>query len=155
MANRKRIMKDFAISEISAVDRPAQAGAVAVFMKRHEKESEMQLRKANCDEPVSFPTLEAAMDHLLKTHGMSRSSAMSTAAREHPDLLAKYQREGEDQIAKAAEAPKPQLLSKAMMEFEDRVEQIAKGRGLPRHQAMKKARERYPDEFAAAYGPGA
>lgn len=152
MAKRKRIMKDFAISEISAVDRPAQAGAVAVFIKRHEQESKMELRKVTRDEPISFPTLEAAMDHLLKSHGMSRSSAMSTAAREHPDLLAKYQREGEDRIAKAADAGKPQPVSKAVMEFDDRVEQIAKGRGLPRHQAMKKARERYPDEFAAAYG---
>lgn len=152
MTGHKRIMKDFAISEISACDRPAQAGAIAVFMKRYEQESEMQLRKVTRDEPINFPTLEAAMDHLLKTHGMSRSSAMFTAAREHPDLLAKYQREGEDQIAKAADAAKPQPLSRSVMAFEDRVEQIAKGRDIPRHQAMKTARERYPDEFEAAYG---
>ncbi|WP_291748023.1 hypothetical protein [Bauldia sp.] len=36
-----------------------------------------------------------------------------------------------------------------VLAFEDRVDEIAKRHGLPRLQAMSKARERFPAEFKA------
>ena len=104
------------------------------------------------NEPMSFATFEDACAHLAKMHGMSRSSAMSAAAREHPDLLAKYNAEGEQIAKRAADAARPQPVKKAVLAFEDRVDEIAKSRGVPRHTAMRAARQRFPDEFAAAYG---
>ena len=92
------------------------------------------------------------MDHLRKVHGMNGAEAMSAAARDHPDLLQKYRTAGDEMIAKAADAARPAPVSKAVMAFDDRVEEIAKSRGIPRHAAMTAARQRFADEFEAAYG---
>jgi hypothetical protein len=43
MAKRKRILRRFSISEVSAVDRPAQAHAVALILKRHEGHKPMDI----------------------------------------------------------------------------------------------------------------
>ena len=94
-------------------------------------------------------TLDEAVAQLQKS-GMTRSAAMSAAARAHPQLVEKYNREGEDRVSKAAEASKPRAVNKAaVLAFEDRVDEIAKRHGLPRSRAMSKARERFPDEFRA------
>ena len=104
-------------------------------------------------EPLSFATFEAACAHLAKSHGMSKSGAMSAVARARPDLVRKYNAEGDERVEKAAaEAARPRTVSKAVMEFDDKVDEIAKSRGIPRHAAMSAARQRFPDEFDAAYG---
>lgn len=148
---RKRILRELHIGKIAAVDRPCQEHARMTLMKRADDDEEyddMQIQKITRDEPVSFPTLGAAMDHLRKVRGMSGSDAMSAAAREHPELLAKYQQDGE-RIAKAArEAAKPRPVTKAEQDFQDRVDEIAKRDGIGRSGAMSKARAEFPTEFA-------
>ncbi len=49
-----------------------------------------------------------------------------------PDLLEKFQRAGDEMIAKAADAARPAPVSKADLAFDDKVDEIAKSRGVPR-----------------------
>ncbi|MGH6736809.1 MAG: hypothetical protein ACRECX_12160 [Methyloceanibacter sp.] len=152
--NRKRrIMREFKIDELSAVDRPAQAHALMTVMKRDDrKDDDMQLSKI-----ASYDTLSDAVAAVAKAEGCPRHVAMSRAAREFPDLVERHRAEGREAIAKAQEsarAPRP-LVTKAVLAFQDKVELIAKRRGVPRHEAMSIARELYADEYHDAYGGAA
>jgi hypothetical protein len=149
---RRRIMREFRIHELSAVDRPAQEGAVAVIVKRYPQEHVMQFHKIGGDRVASFGTLDEAVAHLAKAHGMPKLDAMEKAAAQYPDLVRRFNEDGEriGKAAAAAAAPRP--ASRALLAFQDRVDQIAKRDGCPRYVAMERARERYADEFSAAYG---
>ena len=145
---------DIQLSELSLVDRPANPHARVTLFKRADDEQRMRW---NCERSVTTGlrasgTLEEAMAHLQTVSGMSTAAAMSKAAREHPELVEKYRRQGDAQMAKAADAARPQPVNKAILGFDDKVDEIAKARGLPRHAAMSAARERHPEEFQAAYG---
>jgi pterin-4a-carbinolamine dehydratase len=155
-SKRRRVMRSFRIDELSACDRPAQKHALAVLMKRDSSADEQQEYddmnfEKIIERPRSFATFEDAMQAIRKAEGCTKLAAMSAAANQHPDLLAKYNAEG-TAIAKAAQdaaAPKP--ISKALLVFQDKVDEIAKRDGIPRYVAMSRARERYADEFEAAY----
>ena len=140
---KRRIMRAFKINEISAVDRPAQAHARVCLLKREGDLSKI----------AAFDSFDDAVAAIAKREGCARHAAMSRAAKQFPSLLDAYPQEGDDRVAKAtADAAGPRTFSKAELDFEDRVDEIAKSRGLPRHAAMSAARQRFPDEFAAAYG---
>jgi hypothetical protein len=150
-SKRRRIMRSFRIDELSACDRPAQKHALAVLMKRADDEQEydeMQFEKITRDEPTSFPTLEAAMEHLQKL-GMSKLDAMSKAADRHPDLLAKYQHDGERIAKAAAAAATPRPIAKAVRDFEERVTEVMSRDKITKLAALEKAAKEHPAEFEA------
>ena len=133
---KKRIMREFEISEISAVDRPAQAHARMSVMKR--------------EEPVGFDSFEAAVDHLAKFHECSRTDAMSMAARAHPALIEKYNAEGREQIVKAAHAAqKARTKPEAVTAFHKCVEDVARRDNCSRTEALRRARTEHPEEFSS------
>jgi hypothetical protein len=123
--NRRRVMKDFVITEISACDHPAQRDALAVIMKRANGDKEEHtMQKVIRDEPVSFASFEDACAHLAKVHGLSKLAAMEKVADAHPDLIAKFNAAGEE-IAKAAtEAAAPKPVAKAVTDFDKRVTEV-------------------------------
>ncbi len=133
------------ISILSANVRPAVRRARIAIAK---KESTM-------NEPISFASFEDACAYLAKTTGLSKSAAMSQAAREHPDLLAKYNQAG-DEIAKAA-AEKAINLEQvvgdaaAARQFWEIVGNSMRRSGLSRTAAMSQAGRDYPELRAAAF----
>lgn len=154
MTRRRRIMRRFRISELSAVDHPAQEFARAVILKGDErrKELEMQTRphKTTRSEPRAFPSYEAAVRHLREVHNLSGCDAMAKARKEHPDAFAKYQREGEAMVAKAAEqAEKARGKPREVEAFELLIESIRERDGVSRRTAMERARKANPALFAA------
>lgn len=149
---KRRIMRTFKLQEISAVDNPAQVHAKMVLMKRADGE-ESTMQKITSGEPQAFDTFDGAVAAIAKAEGVPHHEAMGKARQAYPELLADYQREGDERIGKAAEAaPRASIISKAELAFDEKVEALAKSRGIPHHAAMSSARQRYPEEFAAAYG---
>ncbi|MGV8838702.1 MAG: hypothetical protein ACWA6X_00195 [Bauldia sp.] len=74
MGPPRRIMRDFRLDEISAVDAPAQQHATARIMK------------AAGPTPISFATLDDAVAFLTKA-GETPLNAMRKAAIDHPHLV--------------------------------------------------------------------
>lgn len=150
-SKRRRIMKDFRITELSAVDRPAQGHALAVLMKRADDEQEygMQVQKVGGDRVASFDSFEEAMQAIREREGCAQLRAMEEAASRHPDLLRKYNDEGE-RIAKAAQdaaAPKP--VAMAVTDFNRRVDEVMARDKVNKLEAMEKAAREFPAELDA------
>lgn len=145
---RRRIMRVFKINELSAVDRPAQGHALAVLIKRVDTREQQVSHDA--DTPHPFNTLEDAVAYLQSVQGMTKLGALERAGEQHPDLVRKFNSDGE-QIAKAAadEAAKARRKPKAAEDFEGIVSSIAKRDGLQRHRALEIARLEHPDQFEA------
>nr|WP_281720497.1 hypothetical protein [Nitrosomonas nitrosa] len=166
---RRRIMRSFRLEEISCVDRPAQEGARALLIKREEsasqQENESDLAKAirswlsgyekrsgvrdnNRQEkevimaPASF---EAAVQK-LRDGGMSATAAMQKVRADHPALYQRFQNEGAEAVAKANTPKGPPA---AVLKFRERCEAIQKDRRCSPNEALRRAREAYPEEFAA------
>lgn len=103
MSAKKRIMREFRIDEISAVDRPAQEGARATLMKRAPaadapSSALEQLLKCGPDEsrptPVFMTSAELGHAHLVQLYGRARGGSTSYArakgedgSHEHPWIL--------------------------------------------------------------------
>jgi hypothetical protein len=134
---RRRILKQFTIDSISAVDRPCQEHAKAVIMKRDDSE-EHSMEKIE-----SFESFEKAVVAVAAASSIPTHEAMRKCALAYPDLLQKYQTEG-TALAKAAG---PRSVTKAEQDFELAVEAIQKRDGIPRHEAMKRARVEFEGEF--------
>jgi hypothetical protein len=130
----------------SAVDRPAQEHARMTLVKRaddeQEQEDEVDLKKI-----ASFDTLDEAIAAIHKAEGCDHSEAMSQAAREYPDLLAKYQREGDERASKAVEAVRGSTVPPVIAEWNALVERIARRDMCPSTEAMRRARAADPDLF--------
>ncbi len=152
---RKRIMREFVINEISMVDRPSMEGALAVIIKRdssHEEHDKMQLRKVTSPEPRprSFDDFESAMRYLAAEHGMSKIAAMEKISSTRPDLIAKYNREGEA-IAKAESDRVVQLSapSPERVRWDAAVKAIMSRDRIDRVRAMELARVEHADLYRA------
>ena len=148
---RKRIMREFAITEVSACDHPAQAHAVSVLMKRDSsrEEHEMEFEKITREQPTSFDSLEGAMQ-FLREQGMTKLAAMEKAAGRHPELVTKFNAQGAE-IAKAAadaEAAKRQM-PRAVEDFEMIASGIRERDGCSAHVALERARKEHPEKFKA------
>ena len=147
MTARRRIMREFTIKELSAVDRPAQKPATVAIMKREDdgQENEMDMTKI-----AAFDSFDEAVAAIAEREGCPQYIAMSKAAATHPDLLTKYQTEGDASIAKAADdLAKRRGRPVAVQRFEMIVDGIATRDGVARHVAMQRARRENPDAFAA------
>jgi hypothetical protein len=143
----KRILRQFRLDEISAVDKPAVEGALALIMKQRS-----DVRQT--DAPADF---DSAVSLIQKRDNCPRHLAMSKARGEYGRLYSAYQLEGERTfIAKQAEAEAAEKAARrrspAIREFDDAVEEFAARRRISRHHAMRIVRESRPELFAAAYG---
>lgn len=150
---RRRIMHDFKLTELSAVDRPAQEGARAVLMKRADDEQEqeqdmMSFQKIGGDDVAAFDSFEAAVQHLKSVHGMTPLAAMEAAADRHPDLLKRYNQQGTE-LAKAAAVSRIRTVPREVRRFDDLVEQVQARDRIPRLAALEQARREFPREFEA------
>ena len=130
----RKIMKEFALEEISFVSIPAQSHALATIRKSATpKENNM----SNFDNRVTE----------LKKSGKSGTAAMVQARNEMPEamspeanLLA---------VADAMAAPVRVAKSAAVIKFEQRVAEVRGAQKCSHTQALIEARKQYPEEFAA------
>ncbi|WP_156953316.1 hypothetical protein [Afifella pfennigii] len=147
MTIKRKIMRDFQIEEISAVDVPAQAHAKMVIMKRADDHEEPDM---NLTKIASFDTFDDAVAAIAKAESCPRHKAMSKAAARHPDLYDSFQREGEEQIAKRVdEARKAGAMPQAARNWDILVGAIADRDKCSRTEAMRRARREDPEAFAA------
>jgi len=147
---RQRVLHDLTIDKIAAVDRPCQEHARMTIMKRdsNEEYDKMQLQKIDRDAVASFDTFEQAVGHLEKVTG-SRAGAMRAAGRQYPQLVRKFNQDG-DEIAKAAVAArKARAAPQAVAAWDVIVGGIQARDGVTRSAAMSTARKENPAAFAA------
>lgn len=138
---KRHYIRAFKLDEISAVDRPAQEHALATILKRDTREAEDELMRY--EKHISGPTSFGAAVDRYRAQGFAGTEAMHLAATRHPDLLAKYQ-QGE-----APPEPEPVPVSKAGLAWDSLVDSIAKDDGVPRSEAMRRARREHPAVFKA------
>ncbi|MFD0987816.1 hypothetical protein [Methyloligella solikamskensis] len=145
---RKRIMREFTIDELSAVDRPAQQHATMAIMKRDEGDEPAAPIADGKDDVAHFDSFEQAVEQLAAILSGGRTEAMKKVARERPDLLQKYNQDGRDAFQKAqAEASRPAEVSKAKEDFDLLVDGIMDERKVSRTQAMTIARAKHPAAY--------
>jgi hypothetical protein len=159
---RKRHMEEFRITEISCVDSPAQAPALArvikgdgptLIYKTGEELAEETRKRAEASTEKTAPafaTFDAAVEHMEGT-GLSRLDALTKAASRFPDLLAGYQREGAREVDLDA-PPQPyarKAQPKAVSDFDMLVDGIASRRNVSRTKAMALAQKEHPAAFEA------
>lgn len=113
----------------------------------------MDFRKI-IDEPVSFDTLEDAIEHLQMLHGIKKSDAMSAAAAAHPDLVEKYNSASGGLIKKAMEQMRYPTVDPAVREFNALVDEIRARDMCTGAAAMRQARAEDPKLFARYQAAG-
>lgn len=150
MTTRERgRLKSIVLDEVSLVDAPANPHARVTLLKLdRDKETRMQVHKIASDRVMSFDSFDEAVAHLTKSAG-GRTAAMRQARARYPDLVSKHNDDGDEMIAKAAEAAAPRPVAKAVAAFETVVDEICKRDGCPRSEAMRRARVQRPDAFEA------
>ena len=132
----RRILKEFTLSEISAVDGPANEHARAAILKSTHRQPDPA--------PVVFNSLDEAIIHLQKLHG--RVGGLRRAREIFPEAVEKF-RGGDDSSPVMATSSDP------IRSFDALVEKLrADDPHLSRTAALVKARAAHPDAFAAAYG---
>ncbi len=144
---KRRIMREFTITELSAVDKPAQAHARMAIMKRADPEENDDMRfEKIIDRPRAFDSFEDAVEHLKTIHGCSGTEALRKAADAHPRLLEAYQKAG-------AVSSRPNFEKAArpldVQRFNLIVDGIAERDGVSRVEAMRRAAREKPEAFRA------
>jgi hypothetical protein len=91
---KRRILHKINLTEISAVDNPAQEHARMVIMKRVDPNDTRRTRQ---EEPTM--SFDSEVTKIMKRDSVTRSVAMTRARREHPDAWDAY-RSGD--VAKSA-----------------------------------------------------
>lgn len=138
---KRRVMHDFEISELSAVNSPAQIHAKAMIAK-----SILPVTKQKSD-AISFGSFEDACEHLRKA-GLGRTEAMTAARHAHPELFAKsqarehVQTDEEEAIAKARAGRARQNQIDAL------VHATALGKKISRTDALRQIRKSNPELFS-------
>lgn len=138
---QRRIMREFRIDELSAVDRPAQEHAKMAILKSADSEQEY----TEMNTAVSFKSFAEAVQYLNDLGG-SRTDALRKAARRFPQLRKQM---NDDAVSAAGELHKQAAPSPAVTRFTDLVAKIATDRHVSRSAAMALAKREYPQEFAA------
>lgn len=132
MKKTKKTIKHLKLREISSVDRPAQAPALAVIMKR-ESEDEM--------------SFQDHVKEIQKSAKCSKVAALQKARTLYPDAFAEYQKSGveaEQALQKSLHAP---LRNKT--EFDIAVEKLLLSNpGMRRTTAMQRIHDERPDLVA-------
>ena len=136
---RRRVLKEFRISEISVCDVPAQEGAVMLLMKRAEPQGFEK-------EETMF---EERVTEITKREDCPRVEAMRKARIEHPDEFEDYQADyaiSSPPVEKAATLPGA---AKAKREFDRTVSELVSSAGISRTAAMRRIRRERPDLYEA------
>lgn len=130
--NKRRILRRFRITEISAVDNPAQEGARAVIMKR-------------ADAPTGAPTgastevdVNRTVAEIRARDGVGHVEALRKACDERPELF--------EDVPLGPPAAAPVAQGDGVADFEARVREL-EDEGLPPVEALRQARALYPAEF--------
>ena len=142
---RRRILREFTIREISAVDRPAQEAAKMVLMKRREPDG------ADEDE-TPFQT---RVSEIAKQDGCSRLEAMQMARVEYPEEFEVYQAEGAVSSRPVQKAESRPGAAKAKRDFDGAVSELVSSAGISRTAAMSRIRRERPDLYEALQMTGA
>ena len=91
---RRRIMRKLKITELSCVDRPAQAGAVATILKRDDTErpnyADIWCREQDALEKAAEMEFEDTVIEIQKRDDCDRTTAMTRARLENPEAWAAY-----------------------------------------------------------------
>ena len=130
---RRRILREFTITEVSAVDRPAQEVARMVLMKRREDETSFQRR----------------VSEIAKRRGCSRLHAMRKARAQYPDEFAEYQAEGAVSSRPVVKREASPGAGKAKRDFDRAVSELVSSAGISRTAAMSRIRRERPDLYEA------
>jgi hypothetical protein len=149
MGKKRRIMRDFSITEISGVDRPAQAHARAVIMKRDEPDVEGKAG-FEIDNGGARARLRLLIENQRRGRpGLSEAEAIaagwrSLSYKDRNALLA----EDDDGQDLAFDHEKVDVAKLADFLLEVRAELISKAQPLlSREKAYEKAVEQHPDVF--------
>jgi len=127
------------IAELSAVDRPAQSGALALIMKRDDGGTAMR-------------SFNKRVDEVAARDGCLRSIAMSKARHEFPDEFEAMQKNYPPPAShRPAPVPEAAAVEKAQRDFINAAREIAGRDRIPLYAAMGKARAEAAAEFAVAY----
>ena len=146
----KRVMQEFIITEISAVDRPAQEYATATILKqmlmnrsdRFAKEIDPLAEPANFEEAVAYIRRN---DRTVK-----RTQAMSLARGFYPALYAEEQKTGASKYQMAVRKMRAlKGTEQSALKFMMLVDRHILKNGGSRTAAMSAVRQAYPSEFAA------
>jgi hypothetical protein len=129
---KRRILRRIKIDEISAVDRPAQVGAVAAIIKSQGG--------------VEMNAFEKRVQEIRVREGCSRIEALRKARHRHRDEFDRYQRE---LLTTSTPALQKRVNSIAVQSWEDLVERICKRDNISRTKAMAIARRENADIFRA------
>jgi hypothetical protein len=155
LPRRRRILHKIHFVELSAVDRPAQEGAVVTIMKRAAPEpvavanlatrvSDVQARldvlttKAKKVPRQKEPSMEfeQRVEEIRRRDGCSGTEAFATARREHPEAFAAYRA---PRVAKADGA-----------DYEALVDAEIAGSAMPRYCAQQRLLQKFGARVDAA-----
>lgn len=144
---KRRIMRDFEITELSAVDHPAQGHARATILKRAAgKDTRMDFNKHST--PRAFDSFDAAVAHIRQIEKCSGTEAMQRARLEHPALVEKHNAEAHDIARKATgDIALAKSRPRAQEDFNLVVSGLVERLGISRSEAMRRARRENPDLF--------
>jgi hypothetical protein len=146
---RHRVLDEFEIDRIAAVDRPCQEGAVATITKRADPTVILKRAAPRVDE---LEYLESEIDRL----GGRIATAMAKKGGFDQDLedMEDEAQNGDDSDTDpdmGSEAPRR---SSRRHRFDAMVDHIAERDGVSRNTAMAAARKEYPDLFSSYQGAG-
>jgi hypothetical protein len=175
---KRRIMREFSIGEISAVDNPAQQGAKMAIVKREDPAEPRANDPAflqHCDD-VWKARRDAVLKDLVaayhedaakvskkeetmtnfstevekaRTTGKSRTEAMAAARKADPKAFENYRRQ--NTTTKSDGLPRRLVKTASQEEFESKVRQIAASDNISMDKAVVKARKAHPQLFKRAY----
>jgi hypothetical protein len=160
---KTKVMEEFTITEISAVDLPAQVGAKALVRKREEDQTALieKVQRALDEKEQTLSKLVTEKEDAMSTDLMTKARklaseenipmhvAMIKARQASPDAYAKYKQAG---IEKVKLTSKRQLTPKddsdnALEEFREKAEEIGRTRNMSKMAAWSLARKLHPDLF--------
>ena len=134
---KRRVLREFRIDEISAVDRPAQQHAKMSIIKRDDNIDAYRSHQS----PVKFNEMIDAIAKSDKSR--SRLEVMRDLARRYPALR------DADRLVPSHRPSYEKIEKRSVTDFRALVDQIAKRDGIEKSAAMSKARREHPAEFAA------
>jgi predicted metal-binding protein len=158
MTKRKRVLDEFEITEVSAVDKPAQEGARAEIMKRKENE----IAEGIAFIKQAHAEFEKCATQIAKRDNCPPHIALMRARQEHPQAFQNYRKAGDLSLQlNSQQRSRRDLLDHSQranqVSFQEGAEALVEsqrrlGKRISRTQAMSSIRKRDPEAFRSAYG---
>ncbi|TIP04936.1 MAG: hypothetical protein E5X72_09660 [Mesorhizobium sp.] len=155
MTLKRRVMHDFEISELSAVNSPAQVHAKALIAKAIPTTRPIIVKvnppvATKKDDAVSFKSFAEAVDHLKTIAGMSGTEAMTKARALHPELFKSYQEAPNTSLAKKQADDDAAAIAKGVArshQIDALVRTTALAKRVSRVDALRLVRKANPELF--------